>query len=114
MIAHELESQMYHDMLVRETRLSVLVLNARIELFEMEAEIESYRKSSGETQGYILAKKRFDKLWDAIHHASSLDDEAYVQRLLTEKYQRENILLRKKIADLEAQIDASAKAWNKL
>lgn len=110
----ELESKMYHDMLVRETKLSALILNARIEMMGMELEIEQYRRSSGETEGYRAAKNRFNTIWEALQYAASVDDEAYMQRLLNEKYQRENISLKKKIADLEHQIDATAKAWGKL
>lgn len=108
------ESELYREALSRETRLSVNVMKARIELLKMEHEIEAYRRSSGEDAAYKSAKDRFDCFKDALSLAAVIDDELYIQRLTNEQLVREKRSMEEKIKNLESTLLANNKAWEAL
>lgn len=105
---------LYEKTISREISISEKILYAKSVLLEMEMEARIYASKNGENEKYKQSIARIESIWEAIDHASEADSSAYVNRLRYEKALSKNISLMEKVASLEHQIEASARAFEGL
>lgn len=110
----EYERNFYSDALRRETQMSMLVLEARIILVDMELNVKDYGMKNGHNEKYLESMGNLRTIWSALDFATSLDDECYMTRVLSARKDDKINMLMRKIDELEKTIEASKRAWQGL